>query len=129
MGLHRQFMREERGVVAAEFALVIGFVIIIVFGVVNAGMLFFSFSNLHMAVEDTSRWASIRRTIDGTLPGSAAVQTQGDYFYSGVTATPTFTATTATCGVQVTATTTFTILLGIGSTPMAMTASHCAPLG
>lgn len=123
------FLREERGAVAAEFAMVIGVVMLIIFGIINGGLLFYTYSNLHMAVEDTARWASIRTTVDGAAPASGTVQTKGDGFYAGVTATPTFTATTAACGMQVTAATTFTLMLGIGSTPLSMSATSCYPLG
>lgn len=123
------FLREERGAVAAEFAMVIGFAIVAVLSVINGGLLFYSYSNLHMAVENTARWASIRTTFDGAAPSTTAVQSQGEGLYNGATAAPTFTATAGTCGTQVTASATFTLILGIGSTPVSMNATACYPLG
>jgi Flp pilus assembly protein TadG len=129
MAARRRFDRDEGGAVAAEFALVIGFVLLIVFTVINGSLLMYTYSNLHMAVENTARWASIRTTVDGAAPTTTAVQGKGDAFYAGLTATPSFVAATAVCGMQVTATTTFTARLGIGSVPLAMSASSCYPLG
>jgi Flp pilus assembly protein TadG len=123
------FLKDERGAVAAEFALVIGFVMLIVFAVINGGLLFYTFSSLHMAVEDTARWASIRTTVDGAAPSSSDVQDQGLAFYKGATAAPAFAATAAACGMQVTATATYTLPLGIGSAPLSMGAASCYPLG
>jgi Flp pilus assembly protein TadG len=122
---HRDFMRQERGAVAAEFALVIGVAIVAVLSVINAGLLFYSYTNLHMAAEDTARWAAIQET-QGL---SYDAQAQGETYYLGATATPTFAASTIACGVQVIASTSFTLILGFGTTPVAMNASSCYPLG
>jgi Flp pilus assembly protein TadG len=125
----RRFQRDERGAVAAEFAMVIGFAVAAVLSVINGGLMFYSYSNLHMAVESTARWASIRTTVDGAEPDTTAVQAKGEDFYVGATDAPSFTATAASCGIQVTASATFTLMLGIGSTPVSMTATACHPLG
>jgi Flp pilus assembly protein TadG len=121
-----KFSGDDRGAVAAEFAMIIGFAMITVLGVINGGLMFYSYSNLHMAAENTARWASIRTTVDGSTPD---VQAKGEGFYKGATAAPTFTAAAATCGVQVTAIASFSLMLGIGSTPVEMSATGCYPLG
>lgn len=122
-------VQDQRGAVAAEFALVIGFAMITVLGLINGGLMLYSYSNLHMAVETTARWASIRTTIDGAAPGSTDLQAKGVGFYRGATAAPAFSVAAATCGMQVTASTTFSLTLGLGSTPISMSATSCYPLG
>jgi Flp pilus assembly pilin Flp len=129
MRTRAKFLRDQRGAVAAEFALVIGFAMITVLGLINGGLMLYSYSNLHMAVENTARWASIRTTIDGAAPGSTDLQAKGAGFYMGATAAPAFAVAAATCGMQVTASTTFSLSLGLGSAPVSMSATSCYPLG
>jgi Flp pilus assembly pilin Flp len=125
--IRSRFLREERGATAVEFALVIGFAVAAVLGIINGGLLFYSYANLHMAAENTARWASIRATVDGVTP--ASVQAEGEGYYLGATAEPTFTVADAACGVQVTASATFSLMLGLGSAPVEMNAAACQPLG
>jgi Flp pilus assembly protein TadG len=104
-------------------------VILTVLGVINGGLILYSYSSLHMAAENAARWASIRTTVDGAAPSSSAMQSAGAGYYMGATAAPTFSAVAATCGMQVTASTTFTLSLGVGATPVSMSATACYPLG
>jgi Flp pilus assembly protein TadG len=122
-------LRDQRGAVAAEFALVIGFAMVTVLGLINGGLMLYSYSNLHMAAETTARWASIRTTIDGAAPGLTDLQAKGAGFYRGATAAPLFAVASATCGMKVTASTKFNLSLGLGSAPIAMSATSCYPLG
>ena len=129
MRIRASIVRDQRGAVASEFALVIGFAMITVLGLINGGLMLYSYSNLHMAAETTARWASIRTTVDGAAPGSTDLQAKGAGFYRGATAAPSFVGAAATCGMQVTASTTFRLSLGLGSTPVSMSAKACYPLG
>lgn len=122
-------LREQRGAVAAEFALIIGIAMLTVLGLINGGLMLYSYSNLHMAAETTARWASIRTTVDGAAPGSTDLQAKGVGFYKGATAAPAFSVAAATCGMQVTASATFSLTLGLGSAPITLSATSCYPLG
>lgn len=122
-------LRDEAGAVAAEFAMVIGVAVISMLAIINAGLLFYSYSNLHMATETTARWASIQATVDGETPDATAVTGKFGELYLGATGAPTSVAAEAACGIQVTSTATFSLMLGVGSTPVEMSATSCYPLG
>jgi len=127
----RRFLKEERGSAAVEFALVIGFVAMTVISVISGSMMFYTYANLNMAVENTARWAAIRRTVDGTDPSSAALQAQGDAYYAGLSSTPAFAL--ASCGAgtgkQVSATANFGFATGFKAVAIPISAVSCYPLG
>ncbi|HEY0648451.1 TadE/TadG family type IV pilus assembly protein [Phenylobacterium sp.] len=126
-----RFIREERGSAAVEFALVIGFVAMTVLSIISGSMLFYTYANLNMAVENTARWAAIRATVDKVDPSSGAVQAQGDAFYAGLSDTPAFML--ATCGAgsgkQVSATANFSLVTGFTPVTIPISATSCYPLG
>ena len=127
----RRFLSEERGAAAVEFALVIGFVAMTVLSILSGSMLFYTYANLNMAVENTARWAAIRSTVDGADPSSAAVQAQGDAYYAGLSSTPSFTLGTcgAGTGKQVSAQANFAFATGFRAVTIPITAASCYPMG
>jgi Flp pilus assembly protein TadG len=126
-----RFLREERGAAAVEFALIIGFVAMTVLSIISGSMLFYTYANLNMAVENTARWAAIRTTVDKADPSSTALQAQGDAFYAGLSSTPTFTLGTcgAGSGKQVSATANFAFATGFRAVTIPISATSCYPLG
>jgi Flp pilus assembly protein TadG len=128
--------RDERGSSAAEFALVIPLVVMLVLGLLHLSLATYSAVSLHYAVEETARCLSV----SGNNPSGAAtacpdatkVQTYGRSRYRGLyNISPQFSvvspAVTCTNGQQVSGTGTYTIALGLLNVSIPMSAYACFP--
>jgi len=123
----RSLIRSESGASAAEFTLVLIPLIMLTLGTINIGMMIFTASTLHFAVEDAARCASVR-----TATTCSTAQKIRDYAASvykgpgGVTVT--FTPSSAACGNVVTGTANYVFSTGITSSTIPLSMTACYPL-
>jgi Flp pilus assembly protein TadG len=113
---------DDQGATAVEFAIVAPVVIMLIVGIPTVSLMLFAMGSLHFAVEDAARCASARPS---QCADSAAIISYAQSRYSGVLATPVFTAATAACGNQVTGTVTITFDVGMYRRPVALSATSC----
>ena len=121
---------DEHGATAAELALVLIPLIMLTIGTINLGMILYTMSTLHFAVENTARWTAIQTSL-GTAPSSTAVQAHGVGVYKGPGLAVTFTPWTNTtrCSAQlITGTANYNFSTGITNTVLPLSATACYPL-
>jgi Flp pilus assembly protein TadG len=125
-----RFLRDRGGATAAEFALILGPLILLTLGSINAAVMVYTASALHSAVERTARWTAIQTTIGGGVaPGAAAIQAYGESVYKGATPSVLFTATAPGCGSNIAGAAPYNFTTGLTSNVVSITASACYPLG
>jgi hypothetical protein len=90
-------VKSDRGSTAVEVAPVLPIRILVV-GTLSACLLVFSNASLHFATEHGARCYSVNSSQCGSV---SAAQTYAKSLYAGM-GTPTFTATTPSCGHQIT---------------------------
>jgi Flp pilus assembly protein TadG len=119
------YLREEEGAAAVEFALVFSaFIMFLVGAFYLAGMLFVG-STMQFATEAAARCASVETT---TCSTNSAIETYAATKYSGGNlATPTFRASTDTCGHKVTGAVTYVFDLGVRKMNVPLSAASCFP--
>jgi len=95
----------ERGAAAVEFAIVVGFLVMIVFGVIEFGLAFWQVQNLRSATREAARVAAVRgnttQISDAMVSASAGSLPPG---YTGFTVSPASGCTSSTVGQEVTVT-------------------------
>jgi Flp pilus assembly protein TadG len=125
-----KIFQDNRAATAAEFALVLPIMVMLILGMFNVSIVTFTAANLHFATENTARWAAIQATAaTGTLPSAMATSAHGTSVYHGDTSTANFQAIKQPCGVQVTGTANFLFTTGLTSNTIPLTAVACYPLG
>jgi Flp pilus assembly protein TadG len=113
----------ESGTVAVEFALILPALAMLTVGTLSAGLVMYSVSGLHSAVETGARCYSV----DSIDCGSAsATRTYAQSHYYGVS-TPTFTASTPSCGHQVSGTLSIVFNVGMANWTIPLSAVACYP--
>jgi Flp pilus assembly protein TadG len=130
------FRRDERGASAAEFALVIPLVVMLVLGTLHMSLATYTAVSLHYAVEETARCLSV----SGNNPSGATtacsdpsqVQAYGQSRYRAFyNISPQFSvvspAVTCTNGKQVAGSGTYTIALGLLNVSIPISAYACFP--
>lgn len=139
----KRFSRSEEGASAAEFALVLPVFLLLVFGLIEMGMLLFTTNQLHWTAEQSARCSSvsINCRLNGAVNGAVSNSTVGNYaksIYKGL-AGPTFkydasgacsrsAANAATnTGHRVTATANFNMNLGVWAKQVPLAAEACFP--
>jgi Flp pilus assembly protein TadG len=115
-------LADDQGTTAVEFAIVAPVVIMLIVGIPTVSLMLFAMGSLHFAVEDAARCASARPT---QCADSATTISYAQSRYSGVLATPVFTATSDACGNKVTGTVTITFDVGMYRRPVALSATSC----
>jgi Flp pilus assembly protein TadG len=130
------YRHDQGGSSAAEFALLIPMVVMLVLGMLHLSLALYTAVNLHYAVEATARCLSVSANNPSTAttlcPNAAQVQAYGQSRYKGFyNISPQFTvvspAVTCTNGNQVSGTGTYTIALGLLTVPIPITANACFP--
>lgn len=121
-----EIRRDERGVTAVEFALTAPIFFMVVFGVVEGGLLLWTQVGLQHGVEVAARCASVNSTLCGS---PSAIQTYAAQQSFGLNPSPSnFTVTTPACGNQVSANFTFPFAAYFPATPpLALSAQACFP--
>lgn len=122
--------RDQKGATAAEFALVLAPMILLTLGTINLGLMMYTVSTLHFAVESTARWASIVTTTTGIAPTATAIQAHATAVYKGPTLSVTFVNdSAAACGNTIKGTADYNFTTGLTSSIIPLSASACYPLG
>lgn len=122
-------LRDDRsGAAASEFALVVPFFIVLVFGTINTGIALSAVNQVHYAAERSAR--CLATTVSDACT-KAAIDAYAKGFYNG----PGLTAfafsspnTDPACGKQVTGTGGYEILTGFESTAVTISATACYPI-
>ena len=113
----------ESGVAAVEFALVLPALASLVVGTLYAGLLVYSAAGLRSAVEQAARCYSINAT---QCSSASATQSYAQNEYYGIES-PTFTASTQSCGHQVAATVTIPLIAIVANFSVPLSATACFP--
>lgn len=126
-GLSR-FAANRSGAAASEFALVVPFFIVVVFGTINTGLAMSAVNQIHYAAERSARCLAVNVTAPCSK-GNIDSFAKGWYRGPGVTGlTFVATATDPACGKQVTGTADYEILTGMSSTAVSISATACYPI-
>ncbi len=120
-----RYRKDERGAVAAEFAMVVLPFLALVFGIIQVSMMFYANHTMQYAAEGAARCASVMST--STCNGNTAITTYAQGLYKGPNISPVFTPSTASCGHKVVATANFQILTGLVNTTVPLSTSACFP--
>lgn len=106
-----------------EFALVLPALATLVVGGLYVGLLVYSAAGLHSAVEQAARCYSVDV---GQCSGASAAQAYAQSQYYGIN-TPTFTASTQSCGHQVAGTVTVAFAAVLANLNVPLSATACFP--
>lgn len=120
--LHK-LIRCERGSTAVEFGLLLPAFASLVIGTLYAGLAVYSATGLHSAVEQAARCYSVNATTCGS---SDATVTYAGTQYHGINS-PTFTASTASCGHQVSGSVTVGLNDVFANLSIPLSATACFP--
>jgi len=121
-GLLTRYAQNDAGAAAVEFALVEPLFLSLIFAIGYAGLMIYTGVGMQTAVERAARCYSVQsRTGQATCDTATSTQTYAQSIYQGVS-TPTFVASTPSCGHQVTATLTFNV-----GWRVPLTAQSCFP--
>jgi Flp pilus assembly protein TadG len=112
-----------RGNAAVEFAMLLPALATLIVGGIYVGLLMYSISGLHTAVEQAARCYSVSAT---QCNDSSAVQTYAQNQYYGIS-TPSFIASAASCGHQVSGSVTITFSAVLTEVTVPVSATSCFP--
>lgn len=127
----RGLRRDEAATTAAEFALVLPFFLIIVFGTISTGLAMSAASQMQYAAQRSARCLAVNVTAPCT---AANIDTYAKGWYKGPGLTGlVFTASdqmcgTQICGKQVTGNATYSIIAGIQKTAVTLSAKASYPV-
>lgn len=121
----RILLRDQNGAAAAEFVLILAPLILLVMGTINLGMMMYTTSALHFAVEDAARCATVKAATVCTNPTTTAAYAASHY---GGPSPATFVRSSTACGWVVTGTTNYKFTTGLTNTTIPISASACYPL-
>lgn len=120
-----EFLRNTGGSPAVEFAVVAPVFLAMMIGTIYASVLFFVDGSLQNAVEDAARCAAVKTNV---CPDNSSTQTYAlSHFYGSSVLTPTFTASTASCGHTVSATASYSFDFGLKKVAVPISATSCYP--
>ena len=120
------FVRNTAGAAAAEFALVIPLLLLLVFGTLNMALAMSSIVRLHYSTERAARCLAVDVQGDCTEGAIDAYAKSLDPIGGLSELTFTYDAT-ATCGKKVDGSGTYDVFTGLGSVSIPVTASACYP--
>jgi len=123
----RKLRRDERGASAVEFGLTAPIFFLILFGIIEGGLLLWNQLALQHGAEMAARCAGVNKTLCGS---PADIQSYASQQAFGLNPDPSvFSVSTASCGTQVTASYTFNFITSSFGTPsLVLTAQSCFPL-
>lgn len=120
--MFRKFLISRSGTAAAEFALVLPIMVLLILGTIGVSTMMYANAGLNFAAQDAARCMAIKTTV---CPG-VSVQTYGASKYVGPTlASLTFTGSAPACGRRVVATGTYTLKTGLATISVPMSATAC----
>lgn len=120
------FIRDERGGSAAEFALVVPFFVLLIFGTIETSIMLSAVIQLHYSAERAARCLSVN--VSGACsPGT--IEAFAKDFYNGPPLVGmTFTPLVTTCGNQVTGAGSYYVIDGFHATLVTIRAKACYPV-
>ena len=120
-----KILRDESGTTALEFAMIAPVFFLFIFGIIEAGMLFWTQTGMQHGAAMAARCATINSTL---CPDPTAIKSYATQQSFGLTLpTSTFTYSTPACGNQVDANYTFKWPPIFGLPPLNLTAKACFP--
>ena len=119
-----QYVRDQSGAGAAEFALVLIPFVAMVFGIIGLSLMFYSNQLLHYAVEDAARCASVKTTI---CTNATTTQAYALSHFGAPGLSPTFVASKPACGNKVVGTATYPLNAGLVNISVPLSATACYP--
>ena len=102
--IRSRFKRDD-GAAAVEFAIVVSLLVILIFGIIEYGIMFWQVQNLRSATREAARVAAVRG--NSTQVSTALVDASSGSLppgFTGFTLTPTTGCTSSTVGQEVTVT-------------------------
>src|ERR1700716_3219393 len=114
--------RDQRAAAAVEFAIVVGPLILLLFGIMECGRALWLLNALHYSSEEAARCASNNQAMCGTsnqIQSFAASRSGADY------KADMFTATSAACGNLVTASYPMNLMMPFGNYSVTLQAQSC----
>jgi Flp pilus assembly protein TadG len=121
----RALWHDNRGASALEFALTAPVFFLLIFGIVEFGLLLWTQIGLQHGAELAARCASVNPTL---CPGGSAITSYATQQALGLSLpSQTFTYSTPTCGNQVNATYVFQFPQILNLSPLTLTAQACFP--
>jgi Flp pilus assembly protein TadG len=114
----------DQGTTAVEFAIVAPVFIALLIGTLTLCVGLFLIGNLHYAVEEGARCASVKTTICSNAATTVAYA-QNHYF--GPDVSPTFTYAAAACGNSVSASINYSMNVGFKTFVVPISATACFP--
>ena len=118
----KPFTRDS-GTTAVEFALVLPAFLMLLIGIISASIVVFSAAGMHYAVEGAARCYSVNASQCGS---ASMAQSYAQNLYFGVSS-PTFTASTPSCGHQVNASLSLVLNAGMASWTIPVSGQACFP--
>jgi Flp pilus assembly protein TadG len=115
---------DDTGVSAVEFALLAPPFVMVLFGLVNIGVLMYAQASLHDAVEEGARCASVKTTV---CTDAASTEAYTRNHYHGPSISPTFTVASQACGNSVTASATYVLNAVLFEASVPLSAAACFP--
>lgn len=101
--------KRNGGAVAIEYALLLPALLMLLFGIMECGRLYWTYTTLYRATEAAARCGAVNATLCAT---ASQIQDYAVTQAFGLTVTASmFTATTAACGVQVSASLPFLLMI------------------
>ena len=123
----QRFLRDTVATTAAEFALVVPFFLLIVFGTINLGITFSAVSQVHYAAERAARCLSVNAP-NYVVCAPGTINTYARGYYKGPPLTGlAFTTTADTCGTKVTGRGDYQLVTGFSGTAISISAKACYP--
>jgi Flp pilus assembly protein TadG len=121
-----RMLRDSRGVSAVEFAMTAPLFFLLLFGMIEGGLLLWTQIGLQHGAEAAARCASINSTLCGT---TATIQNYAAQNAFGLSIAPSvFTATSPACGNQVSASYAFGFVSNsFGMPSLTLNAQSCFP--
>lgn len=120
----RRALENEDGATVVEFALIAPVLFAAIFGFINVGLMIFSASSLHYAVQQASRCASVMTT---TCTNSTTTAAYAATQYYGPSIDAVFTYSTAGCGNTVSGTGTYVLNAVVAEWSVPLSATACFP--
>ena len=121
------FLRDETGASAAEFAMVVPVVLILIFGAIASGVMAYTWMKLQHAIEDTARCYSAQRTDCAQDATEFASKYPGLILDGLVFDKPVYSADAECTGYKARAGGTFNFLMGQGVLSTDIYAQACYP--
>jgi Flp pilus assembly protein TadG len=121
-----RILRDRRGVSAVEFALTAPIFFVLLFGMIDGGLLLWTQVGLQHGTEAAARCASINLTLCGTAANIQNYAAQNAFGLS--ISSSVFTVSSPTCGNQVTANYTFGfVATSFSLSSLSLSAKSCFP--